>query len=68
MTLLGPLWFVPLHEAINAFKAQRFAMLNERVSQGCRRHTVDFDLMAAEMVQVDVALLEEPGLVWADSH
>lgn len=32
------------------------------------RHTVDFDLMAAEMVQVDVALLEEPGLVWADSH
>lgn len=36
MTLLGPLWFVPLHEAINAFKAQRFAMLNERVSQGCR--------------------------------
>ena len=33
MTLLGPLWFVPLHEAINAFKAQRLAMLNERVSK-----------------------------------
>ena len=31
------------------------------------RHTVDFDSMAAAMVQFDVALLEEPGLVWVGS-
>lgn len=32
------------------------------------RHTVDFDSMAAAMVQFDVALLEDPGLVWVDIH
>ena len=32
------------------------------------RHTIDFDSMAAAMVQFDVALLEDPGLVWVDIH
>ncbi len=31
------------------------------------RHTVDFDAMAATMVQYDVALLKDPDLVWGTS-